>query len=57
MNGVSSERLALKVDVIGPENIPFAGASVHHSAPEILQAAAVKGLTVRAKSQDSVHKP
>ena len=34
-----------KVDVIGPENRLFAGASVLHSfSPEILQAGAVKGL-------------
>ena len=32
MKGFSSKRIALKVDVIGPENILLAGASVHHSA-------------------------
>ena len=36
--------------VIGPENIPFAGASVHIFRPEILQAGAVKGLTNVQKS-------
>ena len=30
--------------VIGPENILYAGACVHLSNPEILQAGAVKGL-------------
>ena len=46
MKGSSSERIGLKVDnyVIGPENRLFAGASVHLSALEILQAGAVKGL-------------
>ena len=34
----------LKVDVIGPENIRFAGASVNLSARKCLQAVAVKGL-------------
>ena len=32
MEALSSKRVALKVDVIGPENILFAGASVHLSA-------------------------
>ena len=44
MKGFPSNRTALKVDVIGLKNIPFAGASGHLSAPEILQAGAVKGL-------------
>ena len=42
VKGFSSKRLALKVDVIGPENRLFAGASF---SPEILQAGAAKGLT------------
>ena len=32
VKGVSSKHTALKVDVIGPQNILFAGASVHLSA-------------------------
>ena len=32
MKGFSSEHIALKIDVIGPENMLFAGASVHLSA-------------------------
>ena len=32
VDGLSSKRVAPKVDVIGPENILFAGASVHLSA-------------------------
>ena len=34
MKGFSSKRIALKLDVIGPENILYAGASVHLSARE-----------------------
>ena len=30
--GMRKDRIALKADVIGPESIVFAGASVHHSA-------------------------
>ena len=41
MKGLSAQRIALKVDVIGPENILFAGIFF---SPEILQAGAVKGL-------------
>ena len=29
---LSSKDVALKIDIIGPENIPFGGSSVHHSA-------------------------
>ena len=32
MKGFSSKRIALKADVIGPENVLFAGASVQLSA-------------------------
>ena len=32
VKGLSSQRVALKVDVIGPENIQFAGMSLHLSA-------------------------
>jgi len=32
VKGSSPKRIALKVDVTGPENILFAGVSVHHSA-------------------------
>ena len=32
VKGFSSKRITLKVDVTGPENILFAGASVHLSA-------------------------
>ena len=47
VKGVSSQRTALKIDVTGPGNtMLFAGASVHHSAPEFLQAVAVKGLSI-----------
>ena len=41
----SSKHIALKADVIGQENILFAGVSVHHSARKFLQAGAVKGLS------------
>ena len=30
MKGFSSKRIAPKIDVTGPENIPFAGASAFH---------------------------
>ena len=40
MKGLSSQRLTLKVDVTGPENILFAGSSLHLSAGNF----AVKGL-------------
>ena len=40
--------MALKVDVIGPENVLFAGASVHlRFSPGTVQAGAVKGLNAR----------
>ena len=32
VKGFLSKRIALKIDVIGPENKLFAGASLHHSA-------------------------
>jgi len=32
VKGFSSDCIALKVDVIEPENILFAGTSLHHSA-------------------------
>ena len=44
MKGLLSKGIALQADVIGPENILFAGASLHFFCPEILQAVAVKGL-------------
>ena len=44
MKGFAPKHITLKVDVIGSENILFAGASLHPSAPDILQAEAVKGL-------------
>ena len=46
MEGSSSKRIVLKVDVIGAENILFAGAAVHYSARKFLQAGAVKGLII-----------
>ena len=39
--------------VIGPENIPFKGASVKYFSPEILQALAVKGVKVDPSSNQS----
>ena len=44
MKGSPSKPTALKIEVTGPENIPFAGVSMHLSAPEILRAGSVKGL-------------
>ena len=44
MKGSPLKRIELKIDVIGPENILFAGASVCHSARKYLQAGAEKGL-------------
>ena len=35
VKGFASKRIALKLDVIGPENILFAGASVHLSARKL----------------------
>jgi len=32
IKGLSSQHIVLKIDVIGPENIPFAGISVDLSA-------------------------
>ena len=48
MKGSSSKCIALKTDVLQDRNIYcFAGASVHLSlSPEIIQAGAVKGLSV-----------
>ena len=46
MKGISSKRIALKLDVTGPENMRHAIASVHHLARNILQVGAVKGLIV-----------
>jgi len=44
VKGSPSKHIALKTDVREQENTLFAGSSVHHSAPEVLQAEAVKGL-------------
>ena len=44
MNGLLPKGIGLNIDVIGPENILFAGTSVPVFCPEILQAGAVKGL-------------
>ena len=44
MEGSPSNCIELKIDVTGPENILFRGASVHHSARKLLQAGTVKGL-------------
>ena len=49
MKGSPSKLIALKTNVIGPENILFAGASVHRVSPEILQAGAVKGVNGRSR--------
>ena len=35
MKGISSKGIALEVDVMGPENILFAGMSVHLSAKKL----------------------
>jgi len=35
VEGLSSQRIALKVDVIEPENILFAGTSLHLSARKL----------------------
>ena len=44
LKGFLSKRTALKVDVIGAENILFAGASVHLSARKFYMLGQVKGL-------------
>ena len=45
MKGFSSKSNSIDSRcVIGPEDIPFSGASVHLSARKLLQAGAVKGL-------------
>ena len=46
MKGFSSKHIALKVDVIGPENILCARA---YFSPEILQAGAVTGLMLASQ--------
>ena len=48
MKELSPERIALKVDVIGPENMVYT--HVHASfSPEILHAGSVKGLSGESK--------
>ena len=44
VKGLSSKRIALKVDVIGLENILFAGASVYHSARKLYRLGQRMGL-------------
>ena len=46
VKGISSNRIALKIDVTRPESVRFAGASVPHSARIFYRLWAVKGLTV-----------
>ena len=47
MNAFSSKHIALKVDVIGPENLLFAGRHVRAVfSPEIVQAGAGVGLII-----------
>ena len=46
VNRISPKCTTLKADVIGLENVLFAGAYIHFLNPEILQAGAVKGLTL-----------
>ena len=41
--------------VLGPENVPFAGVSVHLSAQNVLQAGAVKGLGDGDYRQQCLH--
>ena len=43
MNGFPSKRIELKIDVIEPENILIAGASVHHSARGFYRLLQLKG--------------
>ena len=43
MKGLYHKRIALKVDVIGPENILLAGTSVHLSTRNVLQAVGNEG--------------
>ena len=56
MKGSSSKRTALKGDVIGPENILFAGNPCIFS-PEILQAGAVKGLNQLGRDESRDREP
>ena len=49
MKGSPLKCTALKIDVIGPENLLFARVSMHHSAWKNLQAGAVKGLRTITK--------
>ena len=45
MKEFSSKKIALKVDITGPENVLLAGESIYASfSREILQAGAVEGL-------------
>ena len=45
MEGLPSACITLKVDVVGPENIPFCGGVRASFNLEILQVGAVKGLS------------
>ena len=45
MKGFSSNRIALKIDVIRPESVRFAGASLPYSARKFYRLGAVKGLS------------
>ena len=46
MKGLSSKHTALKIDVIGAENILFAGASVYLPARKYYRLRVVKGLNL-----------
>ena len=48
MKGFSSRLKALKVDVIGPENILFAGESVHLSARTFYRLGGCEGVKAKA---------
>ena len=43
MKEFSVERVTLRVDVIGPENMPFAGTSVQRSARKVYRLGQSKG--------------
>ena len=53
LKGLSSKRIALKVDVTGPEHILFAGVSVPSFSPDMLHAAPVEGKLEREEKSET----
>ena len=54
MKGFPSKNIALKIDVLGQENMLFGGMSVHHSAWKFYRRGAVKGLNVNLMAENSL---